>query len=122
MFRICIGPRELQSAVNRFSAAIREKDAVEARPLRELFRERPLKRIVKQIRSMNRAPRFASNRAHKPRMSMSERIHGNTGEKIEILAPIRVVHAATAASREYDRWALIRVHQMTSFIGACPRC
>src|ERR1700746_465178 len=70
---------------------------------------------------MNRASRFASNRAYKARMRMSERIHGDTGEKIEILAPTRIVHAATAASREYDRRSLIRVHQMAHFIRARPR-
>src|SRR5579864_8422076 len=53
---LCIrtGSRELESSINRFCPAVGEENAIESRPLRQLFRERPLKRIVEQVRSMNR--------------------------------------------------------------------
>jgi hypothetical protein len=39
---------------------------------------------VKQIRKVNRVPRFAPDRSHNPRMGMAKRVHRNATQKIEI--------------------------------------
>jgi hypothetical protein len=120
LFRMRVGARELQRSVYRFGATIGEKNTIEAGPISKLSRERPLICIVKEIRKVNGTARFPPDHAHQSRMRMSERIDCDAPKKIEILAPIRIVHPASTAAREYDGRTFVRVHQMPRFVRANP--
>ena len=91
-----VQPRQLQRAFDRLSAAVGEKHAVQPGPFREFARQRPLKGIVKQIRDVHRASRLPAHHAHQSRMRISQRIHGDAREKIEIFASLRIVEVAAA--------------------------
>ena len=88
-FRVRVSARQLERAFHRFRAAVAEKHAVESRPFGELARERRLIRIVKQIRDVRGAARFAADHANHARMRVAQRVHGNSGQKIEIFPPLQ---------------------------------
>ena len=112
-----ISSRQLQRSVHRFSAAVGKKHPIQAGPLRQLSRQRSLKRILKQIRQVNRAPSFAANYADQLAMRMTERVHGYAAQKIQIFAAFGIVKMAAAPSRKYNRRAPIRIHQVARLFG-----
>jgi hypothetical protein len=69
---------------------------------------------------MNGTARFPPDHAHQSWMRMSQRIDRDATKKIEILAPIRIVHSASAPARKYNRWALVRIHQMPRLVHPNP--
>ena len=117
-FRVRVGAGELQGAFDGLAAAVREKHAVEARPLRQLVRERPLVGIVKKVRNVRGASRFAAYDAHHPRMRVARRVYRNPRQEIEIGAPLRIVEATAAPVREDFGRAPIGLHHVARFVGA----
>src|SRR3984957_7819559 len=103
-----VEPRELQRTFDSFGAAVREEDVVQSRPLREFFRERPLERVVIKVRKVNRARGFAANRLHDARMRVTQRIHGDPAEKIEVFFAAGIKYIAATPVRQHERSALVR--------------
>src|ERR1700739_3547132 len=96
-------PRELQSAVDRFRAAVGEKDVVQARPFGELAGQGSLVRVVIKIREVNRLGRFAANDLDDARMGMAEGVDGDAPEKIEIFLAGAVKDVNATAMRQQER-------------------
>src|SRR5216684_2320115 len=98
---------ELHRAVNRFGAAIRKEDAVHAGPSGEFARERALIRVMKKIRKVNGARRFAADYFHDSWMRVAERVHGDAAKKIKILFPRGIENVCSAAVSHDHGLALI---------------
>jgi hypothetical protein len=102
---------ELESAFDRFGAAVREKHAVHTGPMGKLAGQRTLERVVKKIRKMDRASRFAADDFDDARMRMAEGVDGDAAEKIEIFLAARIIDVAAAAMGEDNGLALVRGHK-----------
>src|SRR5579863_4058965 len=113
--RASIKPSQFQSAFDRFRTAVREKDMVHSRPLRQLLGKRPLKWMVIKVGKVNCAGSFAANRLHDAGMRMPECIDRDTTQKIQILFAVGVKYIGAATMRQHERRALIRWQQ--EFIG-----
>jgi len=107
-------PCQLDRTLNRFRAAIGEKDPLQTGPFRELSRQRALVQVMKQIREVHGAPGFATDDAAQPRMGITQRINGQAAKEIEILTPAMIVKIAAAAPHKDHRGAPVRVHQIPS--------
>src|SRR5690242_16189390 len=100
-------PGELHRTINSLRAAIGEEHAVEAGPLRELARQRPLKPVVVEVGKMNRARRFTANHFDDPGVRVAERVDSDSSEKIQILLARRVENVRALAVRHNDRLPLV---------------
>ncbi len=76
---------EFHRSVNSFGAAVRKKDAVHSGPRCQFAPERALIRVMKKIRKVNGARRFAADYFYDARMRVAERVYGDAAKKIEIL-------------------------------------
>src|ERR1700691_3713625 len=92
--------------------------------------------MMKEVRYVHRARRLAPHHAHQSRMRVSERIHRDAAEEIQILSPVLIVEVATLPADEDQRRAPIGIHHVavgvpngqsrsiaslgTGFLAQCP--
>ena len=76
--------RELHRGFDRLGAAVAEEDARHPGELREALGEKSLRRVVEEIRDVEKAVRLLAERLHEARMPVTERVHGDAGEEVPV--------------------------------------
>ena len=98
-----VGLGHFERAFHRFGARIAEKHPRKPAPLRQFFRQRPLVRVVIQVGRVDHLGRLFAQHLQDPRVRMPQGIHANTGDRIEIAAPFRVVDVAALSAGQNQR-------------------
>src|ERR1700704_518667 len=90
-------PREFDRSLHRLGAAIRKEGAIESRKLAQPLRQLPLVLVVVEIRKVNGPPRLLPNGLNDARMSVSQSIHTQPGDEVQILFALKVEKENTFA-------------------------
>src|SRR5579862_3385472 len=77
--------------------------------------------MMEQVRDVNGPRRFAPHHPHQPRMRLSERVHRDPAEEIQILFAVLIEEVAALAADKYQRRAPVGVHHVAPGISNC-RC
>src|SRR5260370_30472165 len=98
---------EFHRSVNSFGAAVRKKDAVHSGPRCQFAPERALIRVMKKIRKVNGARRFAAHYLYDARMRLAERVSGDSANKSRVTFSRGIENVCAAAGSHDHRLALI---------------
>src|SRR5215831_10018681 len=97
-FRPRICPRKLEATFDRFRTAVREERSVETRNLAEFLCQPALIFVIDQVGNVNRSLDLLPENLFDPRMVVSERIHGDAGEEIQISFVLFVDEVGSASA------------------------
>src|SRR5690349_10187343 len=95
--------RQLKGCFVRFRAAVAKKNPLAEGVAAKFPRKLGLGRDVIEVRNVKKFARLLLNRAHDGGMAMSQRIHCDAREEIEILFPVRVPDSRPLAAHESNR-------------------
>src|SRR5215471_18817475 len=109
------GTRELKCALPGFGATVTEKCAIEAGDFPQAFRQFRLVLVIEEIRRVNQLAGLPLQHFLNRRMRMTERIHADSAEKIEIALAGRVPEIDTLATGEQDFLPIVSRQQELFF-------
>ncbi len=107
--------RQLDGAFHGLGATVREEDAIETRKLAQALGQLSLIFVVIKIRQVNDAGGLLADGLHDARMRMTQSIHTQAGNEVEILFAFEVVEKNTFAALEAYRIAVVGGEKKTLF-------
>ena len=110
-----IGARQLYCAFDGLRAGVSEKDAVESREAGQRFRQRRLILVIDQIRDVQQRFRRVAQGSHDLRVRVTQGIHCQSSEKIQILLPAVVVQITAIAGYRQNGQPVISRNQEAIF-------
>ena len=110
-----IGTREFHRAFNRLGAGISEKYAIEPRKTGQLLCQRTLIPVIDQVGDMQQRLRGVAQGSHDLRVRVTQGIHCQSSEKIQILLPAVVVQITAIAGYRQNGQPVISRNQEAIF-------
>src|SRR6266850_6899164 len=104
-------PRELQRRLVRLGAAVAEEDAGETGLPDEPLGEKPLRGVIEEVGDVEKVARLLPERAPQSGMGVPERVDGDTGEEIPVLAPPGVDEARAASPPRMEARSGVRAEE-----------
>src|SRR5207302_3494593 len=105
-----IGASQFERPFPRLCAAIAEESPVETGNLRQPLGQFRLVLMKEEIGDVNQLGGLASNHRSDRGISIAERVHPNTTQKIQILLALRIPEVYPSSVSKQDWVALIRRH------------
>ena len=105
----------LQRAFGGFRAAVGEKGPGQTAGFGNALRQRSLIFVVEQIRCVDQARRLFPYDRDNARMILSQRIHTDPGNEVEITLSAGIPHIWPIAACNHDRMAGIILEQILRF-------
>ena len=102
--------RQLDRALDRLGAGVREEHLSAQRPLREPSRKTHCRLRVEEVAHLHQAPRLLAHRVHQRRVAVPDLDNRHAREEIEVFAPLRVPQPRALATDELDWRARVRRH------------
>ena len=109
---VAVLARDLQRRLVGLEARIAEEHLVHARQRGQLVGQRLLQPDLVDVRRMDQLRRLVGDRGHQARMVVAERVDGDAGETVEILAAGFVPQPDALSACEVDGQVRVRVHHV----------
>ena len=92
----------LDRALHRLRARIGKEGALETADFRQALGQRPLILVVVKVGSVDQQSGLLANRRDNPRMRVSQRVHADAGDEIQVAVAFQIVNR----SRSIVCWAV----------------
>ena len=102
---VAVGAHHFQSAFHGFGARVGEKGALQTADLREALGQRALVLVVIQVGAVDDQPGLFADDFYDAGMGVSQRIHPDAGQEIQVAAARRVIHITAFAAGDGEGMA-----------------
>ena len=109
--------RQLERALVRLGARVREEDAVHRRVVDQHLRELDLRLAVEDVGAVDQLAGLLADRLHQSRIGVAEDVGRDPGDEVEVLLAVDVPHAGALAAHERDRQPPGGLHVELRFEG-----
>ena len=93
----------LQRTLHRLGSRVAEKRALQPADLGQPFRQRSLELVIVKVGAVNELRRLIPDRLHDARMPVSQRIHADSGDEVEIALPRQIVNIRPLSAAQNQR-------------------
>src|SRR5262249_10532923 len=114
-----ISASDLESSLPCFGAAVREEHPIHTGDSRQPLRKRSRELVEKEVRRMNQPCRLFRDRLQYCAIPISQSIHANAGDEVEILASLGVIHIDVLTALEQQRNAIVSRQQKLRLFLFC---